>query len=46
MANDLKKFVNPRFTRTVDLILLRRLLERHADNLQGLDLSDFGDDPD
>jgi hypothetical protein len=46
MAKDLKKFVNPKFVRTVDLGLLRRLLERHADALQGLDLSSFGDDPD
>ena len=46
MAKDLKKFVNPKFVRTVDLALLRRLLERHADALQGLDLSGFGTDPD
>lgn len=46
MAKDLKKFVNPKFVRTVDLGLLKRLLERHADALQGLDLSSFGDDPD
>ena len=46
MAKDLKKFVNPKFIRTVDLVVLRRLLDRHADNLLGLDLSNFGDDPD
>ena len=46
MAKDLKKFVNPKFIRTVDLVVLRRLLNRHAQNLRGLDLSDFGNDPD
>ena len=46
MAKNLKKFVNPKFVRTVDLVVLRRLLDRHAENLQGLDLSRFGDDPD
>lgn len=44
MAKDLKKFVNPKFVRTIDLVLLRRLLERHADTLRGLDLSGIGDD--
>ena len=39
MPKDLKKFVNPKFTRTVDLTQLRRLLERHADKLDGLDLA-------
>ena len=38
MAKNLKKFVNPKFTRTVDLGLLCRLLERHGDDLHGLDL--------
>ena len=38
MAKNLKKFVNPRFTRTVDLRLLHRLLERHREALRGLDL--------
>lgn len=46
MASDLKKFVNPRFSRTIDLVILKRLLERHADALQGLDLGIFGADPD
>ncbi|MBI4184172.1 MAG: hypothetical protein HY521_09270, partial [Proteobacteria bacterium] len=41
MARNLKKFVNPRFTKTVDLALLRRLLERHRDGLRGLDLDLF-----
>lgn len=39
MAKNLKKFVNPKFSRTVDLGLLRRLLERHAHELRGLELS-------
>ncbi len=38
MAKNLKKFVNPRFLKTVDLILLRRLFDRHSGQLQGLDL--------
>jgi hypothetical protein len=42
MAKDLKKFVNHRFMRTVDLGLLRRLFERHAHALRGLDLVLFG----
>ena len=46
MAKDLKKFVNPKFLRTVDLTLLRRLLERHAATLKGLDLGSFGANPD
>lgn len=39
MARNLKKFVNPKFTRTVDLDLLRRLLQRQAHELKGFDLS-------
>lgn len=39
MARNLKKFVNPKFTRTVDLDLLRRLLQRQAHELIGFDLS-------
>ena len=38
MAKNLKKFVNPKFTRTVDLGLLSRLFERHRDALKGLTL--------
>lgn len=45
MARDLKKFVNGRFIRTIDLGLMRRLLERHADALPGLDLSLLDGDP-
>lgn len=41
MAKNLKKFVNPKFTRTVDLGLLSRLLERHRDALRGFDLGVF-----
>lgn len=38
MAKNLKKFVNPKFTKTVDLGLLRRLMERHRSALKGFDL--------
>ncbi len=41
MAKNLKKFVNPKFTRTVDLGLLSRLFERHRDALRGFDLGAF-----
>jgi hypothetical protein len=41
MANNLKKFVNPRFTKIVDLALLRRLFERHRAELHGLDMAVF-----
>ncbi|MCB8836169.1 hypothetical protein [Aurantimonas sp. VKM B-3413] len=43
MAKNLKKFVNPKFTRTADLGLLSRLFERHRDALDGLDLGIFRD---
>jgi len=46
MAKNLKKFVNPKFTKTVDLGLLRRLLDRHRDALKGLDLGIFDRDAD
>lgn len=39
MAKNLKKFVNPKFTKTVDLGLFRRLLERHRSALKGFDLN-------
>lgn len=38
MGANLKKFVNPKFTRTVDLILFKRLFERYAGRLKGFDL--------
>lgn len=41
MARNLRKFVNPKFTRTIDLALLRRLLERHRDGMRGFDLGVF-----
>lgn len=44
MAKNIKKFVNPKFTRTVGLEPMRRLLERHRDALS-LDLSIFDGDP-
>lgn len=45
MAKDLKKFVNPKFKRTIDLGLMRRLLQRHKGGLR-FDLAVFeeGDD--
>lgn len=45
MAKDLKKFANLTFLRTVDLDLMRRLLERHAHALHGLDMAVFGAEP-
>ncbi|MBI2717210.1 MAG: hypothetical protein HYX36_00375 [Rhizobiales bacterium] len=45
MAKNLKKFVNPRFNRTVDLGLLRRLMERHREAFQGFDLAVFEGPP-
>ena len=38
MATNLKKFVNPRFTRTVALDPMRRLLERHRRALRGFNM--------
>ena len=38
MSKNLKKFVNPSFIKTIDLPLLRRLLDRHREHIQGLDL--------
>ena len=45
MAKNLKKFVNPRFIRTVDIALLRHLLEPHAAALQGFDMAAFDGEP-
>ena len=44
MAGNLKKFVNPRFIKTIDLTLMRALLARHAGKFKGfsLDLLDQG----
>jgi len=39
MAANLKKFVNPRFTNTVELTLLKRLFARHAAGLRGFDMT-------
>jgi len=39
VAKDLKKFVNPRFLKTVDIGLMQRLLTQNGSALQGLDLS-------
>jgi len=40
----LKKFVNPKFIRTVDLALIQTLLERHKGALNGFDLATLGGD--
>ncbi|GAB4119074.1 MAG: hypothetical protein Kow00104_01280 [Rhodothalassiaceae bacterium] len=45
MGMNLKKFVNPKFTRTIDLGLLRRLLERHAGDIHGFDMAVFDGPP-
>jgi hypothetical protein len=45
MAKNLKKFVNLTFLKTIDLTLMRRLLERHETQLSGLDLSVFDQKP-
>jgi hypothetical protein len=41
MARNLRKFVNPRFTRTVDITLLRRLFERQPAHQRGIDMAIF-----
>lgn len=35
MAGNLKKFVNPRFIKTIDLDYMRRLLARHEGQYTG-----------
>lgn len=45
MAGDLKKFVNPKFLRTVNLLLLRDLFSRQPEGVRGFDLTVF-DRPD
>ncbi len=45
MPRNLRKFVNPKFVRTVDLILLRRLLERHRSQMPGFDFAVFQGEP-
>jgi hypothetical protein len=45
MAKNLKKFVNLAFLKTIDLTLMRRLLERHETRLSGLDLAVFDEKP-
>lgn len=41
MSKNLKKFVNPKFIKTVDLGLMKRLLARHEGQLAGFPLSLF-----
>jgi hypothetical protein len=43
---NLKKFVNPKFIRTVDLALIRTLLERHEGALSGFDITSLMGDAD
>jgi hypothetical protein len=45
MAKNRKKFANQRFIRTIDLTLLRRLLDPHQAALRGLDMAVFDSDP-
>ena len=45
MAKNLKKFVNPKFTRTVPLDQMRRLFERHRNELVGFDLAILEGEP-
>ncbi|WP_162784793.1 hypothetical protein [Paracoccus suum] len=46
MAGNLKKFVNPRFIKTIDLALMKPLLARHAGKYEGftVDLLDQEED--
>ncbi|NKC31605.1 hypothetical protein [Falsiroseomonas selenitidurans] len=44
MARDLKKFVNPKFLKTVNLGLFRRLFERQPAASRGFDLAAFDGD--
>lgn len=41
MARDLKKFVNPKFLKTVNLGLFKRLFDRQPDAPRGFDLADL-----
>jgi len=45
MARNRKKFANQRFIRTIDLALMRRLLDPHQATLRGLDMAVFDADP-
>jgi hypothetical protein len=45
MPGDFQKFANLRFLRTVDWAVLGRLLGRHAEGLDGLDLGLLASDP-
>ena len=46
MSNNLKKFVCPKFTRTIDPVLMARLFERHRDLLGDFDLQALRGDAD
>lgn len=46
MASDLRKFVNLRFLRTIDLALMKRLLARHAGKYKGFSVDLLDQDKD
>ena len=46
MSNNLKKFICPKFTRTIDPVLMARLFERHRDLLGDFDLQALRGDAD
>jgi len=47
MGKDIKKFVNLKFLKTINLGLMRELIERHAAGTDGFDLTALdGDAPD
>lgn len=46
MAGNLRRFINPRFIKTIDLGLMKRLLRRHGPDLAGAALDELdGDGP-
>ena len=46
MATNLRKFVNPKFLKTCDLPLMRRLMSRYVSDAGSIDLSVFDQKPD
>ena len=44
MGKDIKKFVNLKFLKTIDLGLMRELIERHPTGTGGFDLTALDDD--
>jgi hypothetical protein len=45
MGKNLKKFVNPKFTKTVDLSLLKRLFGRHESRFKNFDIAILDGEP-